>query len=101
MLGSTHRAAGDHESWEGTFESQGNRLSRSRPPGAGSYLTVATMEFEDESTWLRHRVLRLRTILRYAKDPRAENGLRELIAEAEKRLEQLETIRQAKHSQKS
>jgi glucose-6-phosphate 1-dehydrogenase len=23
------------------------------------------MEFEDESTWLRHRVLRLRTILRY------------------------------------
>ena len=59
------------------------------------------MEFEDESTWLRHRVLRLRTILRYAKDPRAENGLRELIAEAEKRLEQLETIRQAKHSQKS
>jgi len=59
------------------------------------------MEFEDESTWLRHRVLRLRTILRYAKDARAETGLRELIAEAEKRLEQLETIRQAKHSQKS
>jgi len=59
------------------------------------------MEFEDESTWLRHRVLRLRTILRYAKDSRAETGLRELIAEAEKRLEQLETIRQAKHSQKS
>jgi len=59
------------------------------------------MEFEDESTWLRHRVLRLRTILRYAKDARAETGLRELIAEAEKRLEQLETIRQAKQSQKS
>jgi hypothetical protein len=58
------------------------------------------MEFEDESTWLRHRVLRLRTILRYAKDSRAESGLRELIAEAEKRLEQLETIRQAKESQK-
>jgi len=54
------------------------------------------MEFEDETTWLRHRVLRLRTILRYAKDSRAESGLRELIAEAEKRLEQLETIRQAK-----
>ena len=68
----------------------------SGPPGAGSYLTVATMEFEDESTWVRHRVLRLRTILRYAKDSRAESGLRELIAEGEKRLEQLETIRQAK-----
>jgi len=54
------------------------------------------MEFEDETTWLRHRVLRLRTILRYAKDSRAESGLRELIAEGEKRLEQLETIRQAK-----
>ena len=40
------------------------------------------MEFEDESTWLRYRVLRLRTILRYVKDPRAENGLREFIAEA-------------------
>ena len=48
------------------------------------------MDFEDESTWLRHRVLRLRTILRYAKDARAERGLRERIAEAEKRLEQLE-----------
>ena len=48
------------------------------------------MDFEDESTWLRHRVLRLRTILRYVKDARAESGLRELIAEAEQRLEQLE-----------
>jgi hypothetical protein len=48
------------------------------------------MDFEDESTWLRHRVLRLRTILRYAKDARVERGLRELIGEAEQRLEQLE-----------
>jgi hypothetical protein len=47
------------------------------------------MELEDESTWLRHRVMRLRTILRYVKDPRAETSLRELIAEAEQRLEQL------------
>jgi hypothetical protein len=58
------------------------------------------MEFEHESTWLRHRVLRLRTILRYVKVSRAESGLRELIPEAEERLEQLETIRQAKPSQK-
>jgi hypothetical protein len=48
------------------------------------------MDFEDESTWLRHRVLRLRTILRFVKDARAESGLRELIAEAEQRLDQLE-----------
>jgi hypothetical protein len=32
------------------------------------------MDFENESTWLLHRVLRLRTILRYVKDPRAESG---------------------------
>ena len=48
------------------------------------------MDFEDESTWLRHRVLRLRTILRYMKDARAESGIRELIADAEQRLDQLE-----------
>jgi hypothetical protein len=48
------------------------------------------MEWEDESTWLRHRVLRLRTILRYMKDARAESGIRELIADAEQRLDQLE-----------
>jgi hypothetical protein len=48
------------------------------------------MEWEDESTWLRHRVLRLRTILRYRKDARAESGIRELIADAEQRLDQLE-----------
>ena len=54
------------------------------------------MDFEDEYTWLRHRVLRLRTILRYVKDSRAESGLRELIGEAEKRLEQLEAMRRTK-----
>jgi hypothetical protein len=44
------------------------------------------MELEDEETWLRHRVMRLRTILRFAKEPRVEVGLRELIGEAEERL---------------
>jgi hypothetical protein len=34
--------------------------------------------------------MRMRTLLRYVKEPKAEAGLRELIAEAEKRLEQLE-----------
>jgi hypothetical protein len=40
--------------------------------------------------WLRHRLRRLRTILRYAKEPRVESGLRELIADAEERLDLLE-----------
>ena len=48
------------------------------------------MDFEPEYTWLLHRVMQLRTILRYVKEPKVETGLRELIAEAEKRLEQLE-----------
>jgi hypothetical protein len=33
---------------------------------------------EDEETWLRRRVVRLRTMLRFAKDPRTEAGLKEL-----------------------
>jgi hypothetical protein len=35
----------------------------------------------------------MRTILRFAKDPRIEHGLRELIAEAEARLDALEARR--------
>jgi hypothetical protein len=49
------------------------------------------MEWEDEETWLRRRLIRLRTIWRFAKDPRIEAGLREFIAEAEDRLEMLES----------
>jgi hypothetical protein len=56
------------------------------------------MDFEPEYTWLLHRVMRLRTILRYVKDPRAESGLRELIGEAEQRLEQLEEKQKRKSS---
>jgi hypothetical protein len=47
-------------------------------------------EIEDELTWLRHRIVRMRTILRFAKDPRIETGLRDLIGEAEARLDALE-----------
>ena len=46
-------------------------------------------DLEPEENWLRHRS-RLRTILRYAKEPRVESGLRELIAGAEERLDLLE-----------
>ena len=48
------------------------------------------MDIEPEYMWLRHRVMRLRTIMRYVKDPKVKAGLRELIGEAEQRLEQLE-----------
>jgi hypothetical protein len=51
------------------------------------------IEIEDEMSWLRHRIMRMRTILRFAKDPRIEAGLRELIADAEARLAALEAKR--------
>jgi hypothetical protein len=56
------------------------------------------MDIEPEYTWLLHRVMRLRTILRYVKDPKVKAGLRELIGEAEQRLEQLEEKQKRKSS---
>jgi hypothetical protein len=47
-------------------------------------------DLEPEEIWVRHRLRRLRTIPRYAKEPRVESGLRELITEAEERLNLLE-----------
>ncbi len=51
------------------------------------------MELETEETWLRKRIVRLRTVLRYANDPRIEAGLREFIGDAEHRLELLQNRR--------
>jgi hypothetical protein len=48
------------------------------------------MYLEDEESWLRKRVMRLRTLLRYTREPDTEAGLREFIAEAETRLELLQ-----------
>ncbi len=48
------------------------------------------MEFEEEEIWLRHRVGRLRAALRIANEPRVVAILRELIIDAEKRLELIE-----------
>jgi hypothetical protein len=53
------------------------------------------MDLEDVSTWLRHRVLRLRAIL--AKDARAESGLRELIADCGSRGTPRTVGREARH----
>jgi hypothetical protein len=50
------------------------------------------LDLEPEENWLRHRLRRLRTILRYANEPRVESGLRELIADAEERLDLLERL---------
>jgi hypothetical protein len=46
-----------------------------------------------EEDFLRYRIKRLRTILRYARDPRAIAGLKEVIAESESRLTALEIRR--------
>jgi len=44
------------------------------------------MDSDDEPTWLRPRIIRLRTALRFTKEPRVETILREFIADAEERL---------------
>jgi hypothetical protein len=47
-------------------------------------------DWEDEELWLRGCIIRMRTLLRFAKDDRVEAGLKELIGDAERRLEQIE-----------
>jgi hypothetical protein len=54
---------------------------------------MVNVDFVDEETWLHHRLRRLRTALRLAKEPRVEAILRELIGDAEERLDLLETRR--------
>ena len=46
------------------------------------------MNFEDEEPWLRGCIIR--TLLRFAKDTRVEVGLRDVIPDAERRLEHLQ-----------
>jgi hypothetical protein len=50
---------------------------------------------EDEPTWLRFFIRRLRNALRYAKDPRVNSVIRELITEAETRLAEIVARRNA------
>ena len=57
-------------------------------PGAATGGRV--VEFEEEEIWLRHRVRRLRAALRITKEPRVEAILRDLIIDADKRLELIE-----------
>jgi hypothetical protein len=51
---------------------------------------VSPMDREDEEAWLRGVIIRLRTILRFAKDDRVDAGLKDIIADAERRLEKLQ-----------
>ena len=44
---------------------------------------------QDEESWLRGCIIRLRTVLRFTKDERVDAGLKDIIANAERRLEQL------------
>lgn len=48
------------------------------------------MTLQDEATWLRYRIMRMRTALRFTMSREVENILRELIADAESRLTTLE-----------
>jgi hypothetical protein len=47
---------------------------------------------EEEATWLRARVIRLRAALRFSKDARTEVILREVISDAEDRLAALDHV---------
>jgi hypothetical protein len=48
------------------------------------------MRSEDEEIWLRGWIIRLRTLFRFAIDPRVETGLKDFIIDAERRLERLQ-----------
>ena len=48
------------------------------------------MEWEDEEPWLRRVIIRLRTLLRFAKDDRVDAGLKDIVADAERRLAELQ-----------
>jgi hypothetical protein len=56
----------------------------------------SSVDLEPEDVWLRHRLRRLRAILRLVKEPAAEGILRELIADAEDRLDLLEKVQTEK-----
>jgi hypothetical protein len=51
---------------------------------------MSPIDWEDEEAWLRGVIIRLRTLLRFAKDDRVEAGFKDIIGDAEGRLEQLQ-----------
>jgi hypothetical protein len=57
------------------------------------------MELQDEATWLRNRIARMRLAFRFATEPQVESILRELIADAEDRLVGLQQSRRSNAAQ--
>jgi hypothetical protein len=53
-------------------------------------LAVSRIDWEDEEAWLRGVIIRLRTLLRLTQDERVEAGLKDIVGDAERRLEQLQ-----------
>ena len=53
-------------------------------------LAVLRIDWEDEEAWLRGVIVRLRTLLRFTKDDPVEAGLKDIVGDAERRLEQLQ-----------
>ena len=45
---------------------------------------------QDEESWLCGCIIGLRTVLRFTNDERVDAGLKDIIADAERRLEQLQ-----------
>ena len=68
--------------WLTSIDPAGEPVSRRAP--------VSRIDWEDEEAWLRGVIIRLRTLLRFAKDDRVDAGLKENITDAETRLEQLQ-----------
>jgi hypothetical protein len=62
------------------------RLSQDDRQSAGGGMS----DLNDEEAWLRAWIIRLRTLLRFAIHPEVETGLKQFIADAERRLEQLQ-----------
>ena len=54
---------------------------------------MSPIDWEDEEMWLRGWIIRMRTLLRFASDPRVETGIKEFIVDAEQRLEELQRHR--------
>jgi hypothetical protein len=50
-------------------------------------LTISSMDLEHEKEWLRGLIIRLRTLLRSTADAQVKTGLKDLISEAQRRLE--------------
>ena len=77
-----------------TSVSQGRNLLRCAPLRVNRRLDLvrAKMNIEPEKVWLRPLVMRMRALLRYAKEPRVVTIVRELIGNSEERLELLEEI---------